>query len=129
MGFLIKAAFWFAVVLLILPLGGGEDGQDKPTIGAIQAFFAAKEAIGDISGICERKPDVCEAGQSVMQTVGVRAKESARIAYEMLDTQFGQPDAATTGSVPEAQGHEQHAVEAPAFEALPQPVPTPRPAH
>ncbi|MEO9339873.1 DUF5330 domain-containing protein [Mesorhizobium sp. SB112] len=128
MGFLIKAAFWFAVVLLILPLGGGEEG-DKPTIGAIQAFFAAKEAIGDISGICERKPDVCEAGQSVMQTVGVRAKESARIAYEMLDTQFGQPDVATTGSVPEAQGHEQHAVEAPAFEALPQPVPTPRPAH
>jgi hypothetical protein len=81
MGFLIRMAFWFSLVLLALPLGG--DGS--PGVNPIQAFFAAREAVDDLSGICERKPDVCEVGKAAMQTIGVRAKESARIAYEMLE--------------------------------------------
>ena len=35
-----------------------------------------------------------------MQTIGVRARESARIAIEMLDEDGDEPDtAATTGSI------------------------------
>ena len=83
MGFLIRMAFWFSLVLLALPLGpAGEDGQ---SISPVQAFFAAREAVDDVSGICERKPDVCEIGKAAMQTIGVRARETARIAYEMLE--------------------------------------------
>ena len=83
MGFLIRMAFWFSLVLLALPLGpAGEDGQ---SISPVQAFFAAREAVDDVSGICERKPDVCEVGKAAMQTIGVRARETARIAYEMLE--------------------------------------------
>lgn len=82
MGFLIRMAFWFSLVLLALPLdpGGGPSG-----VSPIQAFFAARAAVDDISGICERQPDVCDVGRAAMQTIGVRAKESARIAYEMLE--------------------------------------------
>ena len=87
MGFLIRSAFWFSLVLLALPLNTGTDGT--PSVGAIQAFMAAREAIGDISAICERKPDVCETGKSAMHTVGIRAREAARIAYEMLDENLG----------------------------------------
>ncbi|MFU0506663.1 DUF5330 domain-containing protein [Pseudaminobacter sp. NGMCC 1.201702] len=100
MGFLIRIAFWFSLVLLALPfdMGGTADGQ--PSVGAIQTFLAAREAVGDMSGICERKPDVCEVGKSALHTVGVRAREAARLAFEALDDQFGTPDAAiTTGSV------------------------------
>ena len=83
MGFLIRMAFWFSLVLLALPLGpAGEDGQ---SVSPVQAFFAAREAVDDVSGICERKPDVCEIGKAAMQTIGVRARETARIAYEMLE--------------------------------------------
>ena len=83
MGFLIRMAFWFSLVLLALPLGpAGEDGQ---SVSPVQAFFAAREAVDDVSGICERKPDVCEVGKAAMQTIGVRARETARIAYEMLE--------------------------------------------
>jgi hypothetical protein len=89
MGFLIRMAFWFSLVLLALPLGG--DGS--PGVNPIQAFFAARAAVDDLSGICERKPDVCEVGKAAMQTIGVRAKESARIAYEMLE-QTDAPQAA-----------------------------------
>lgn len=86
MSFLIRMAFWFSLVLLALPLDpAGGDGS--PGVNPIQAFFAAREAVDDLSGICERKPDVCEVGKAAMQTIGVRAKEGARIAIDMLEEQ------------------------------------------
>lgn len=83
MSFLIRMAFWFSLVLLALPLGPADDGS--PVVSPIQAFFAAKEAVDDMAGICERKPEVCEVGKAAMHTICARAKESARIAYEMLE--------------------------------------------
>lgn len=97
MGFLIRAAFWFSLVLLFLPFGVGENESD--TVSPLQAVFAAKEAVSDVTGICERKPDVCAVGKSALHTVGIRARETARIAYELLDQQMGDANI-KTGSVP-----------------------------
>lgn len=127
MGFLIRTAFWFSLVLLLLPLGTGPNGENS--VSPLQAIFAAREAVGDLAGICERKPDVCETGKAAMQTIGVRARESARIAYQALDQQFGEPDTATqTGSVPEADVVST-VPEAAAVPTMPEAaaVPTPRP--
>jgi uncharacterized protein DUF5330 len=82
MGFLIRTAFWFSLVLLLLPFGGDGSSDD---LGPLQALLAAREAVQDISGICERKPDVCKAGKSALHTIGVKAKASAEFAYDMLD--------------------------------------------
>ncbi|WP_295806168.1 DUF5330 domain-containing protein [uncultured Nitratireductor sp.] len=113
MGFLIRSIFWLSLVLLLLPIGGtgGEDEGDAPQVGALQALGAAREAVSDMVGICERKPEVCETGRAALQTIGVRARESARIAYEMLEEEpaDGVPEASanaaeaplTTGSVSE----------------------------
>jgi hypothetical protein len=79
-GFLIRAGFWFSLVLLMLPLGAPAGG-----VGPIEALLAAREAVEDISGICERKPDVCETGRAALSTIGAKAKASARLAFEMLD--------------------------------------------
>ena len=81
MGFLIKSAFWLSLVLLVIPFG---DENDQPTVGAIEAFFAARALIDDMSGLCERRPQVCETGRTAFETIGSRAVESARIAYDML---------------------------------------------
>lgn len=100
MGFLIRTVFWFSLVLLLLPLDTGKSADGTPSAGAIQTFLAAREAVGDVAGLCERKPEVCEVGKSAFQTIGARARESARIAYELLDEGFGEPDASiSTGSV------------------------------
>ncbi|TIT93900.1 MAG: hypothetical protein E5W59_05765, partial [Mesorhizobium sp.] len=85
MGFLIRMAFWFSLVLLALPLNVGTDEAGHETVGPIQALFAAREAVGDIAGICERKPDVCETGKSAMHTIGARARETAKIAAAMME--------------------------------------------
>ena len=100
MGFLIRSTFWLSLLLLALPLGGGGE-NDEPGVGAFQALMAAREAVGDVVGICERKPEVCETGKHAMHTIGVRAREGAKIAFEVLDEKFGEPDTETkTGSVP-----------------------------
>ncbi len=83
MGFLIKMAFWFSLVLLALPLDPA--GTNGASVSPIQAFFAARAAVDDMSGICERKPDVCEVGKAALHTIGIRARETARIAYDMLE--------------------------------------------
>lgn len=102
MFFLIRMAFWFSLVLLALPFNTGTDGVGQESVGPIQALVAAREAVGDIAGLCERKPDVCETGKSAMHTITVRAKETARIAAAMLDDNPEAPDTSTTtGSVPE----------------------------
>jgi hypothetical protein len=85
MSFLIRMAFWFSLVLLVLPLDPATGNGQVETISPVQAFFAARAAVDDVAGICERKPDVCAAGKVAMHTIGVRAREGARIAFEMLD--------------------------------------------
>ncbi len=101
MAFLIRTIFWFSLVLLMLPLGSGSDEDGRQNVGPFQAFFAARDAVSDLSAICERKPDVCNVGWSAFHTIKTRAGESARIAYEILDQQFGEPDPSIkTGSVP-----------------------------
>lgn len=105
MGFLIRMAFWFSLVLA-LPLSAGSDEEGHESVGPIQALFAAREAVGDIAGICERKPDVCETGKSAMHTITARAKETAKIAAAMLDDQGTEPETSpdtslATGSVAE----------------------------
>lgn len=101
MGFLIRAAFWFSLVLLALPFGVGT-GDGEEAVGPLQALSAAREAVGDIAGMCERRPDVCETGKSALHTIGVRARETAKLAAAMLEeNDAGQPDTqTTTGSVP-----------------------------
>ena len=84
MFFLMRMTFWFSLVLLMLPFGGGDDGQQ---VGPLKALMTVREAVGDIAGICERKPDVCETGKSAMYTISVRARETAKIAAAMLDEQ------------------------------------------
>ena len=107
MGFLIRMAFWFSLVLLVLPLDPATGDGTVDSISPVQAFFAARAAVDDVAGICERKPDVCETGKAAMRTIGVRAREGMRIAYEMLDEETAPAapavDVQATGSVPPAQ--------------------------
>lgn len=94
MGFIIRSAFWLSLVLLLIPFGSSHDGQ---MVNPLQAMFAAKGAIEDIAGMCERKPDVCAVGRAAVHTIGVRAREGARMAYQALDgadENAGSPDTA-----------------------------------
>ena len=116
MGFIIRSIFWLSLVLLIIPFGGsGGNGQEN-MVSPVEALIAARGAIQDVTGMCERKPEVCETGKAALHTIGVRAREGARIAYEALDSRYGDDADGTemaardpvaeviaTGSVPESR--------------------------
>lgn len=105
MSFLIRMAFWFSLVLLVLPLDPATGDGQVESVSPVQAFFAARAAVDDVAGICERQPGVCETGKAAMHTISVRAREGARIAIEMLDDDKAAPpqvDVEATGSVPAA---------------------------
>lgn len=83
MGLLLRMTFWFSMVLLALPFGMGAD--DRPKVGPIDALIAAKAAVGDVAGLCARQPEACETGREAFAVIGTRARESARIAYQLIE--------------------------------------------
>lgn len=104
MGFLIRFAFWFSLVLLALPFDVGPDEEGRENVNPIQALLAAKDAVGDIAGLCERQPEVCETGASAIHTVTERAKLAARMAVSMIEENPSQKtteskEPVTTGSI------------------------------
>lgn len=84
MGFLIRCAFWLSLVLLIIPLNTG-DNQDADTVNPIEAAFAARGVFQDVTGLCERRPDVCETGRAAFHTIAGRARETMRIASDLIE--------------------------------------------
>lgn len=64
--FLVRAAFWLSVVVLLLP-GDPQTGADAPRVSAVEALVAARSAVADISSFCDRNPDVCATGSTAVQ--------------------------------------------------------------
>lgn len=99
MGFLIKVTFWLGLALVMIPYNDGTAGEGE-TVGPLQVIHAASEVARDFSGLCERKPDTCQSGRVILHTIGVRAREGARIAYEALDNKLAESeDQLNTGSI------------------------------
>ena len=100
MFFLLRIGFWFSLVLLALPFGFSSGAPGEDGIGPLRALVAAREAVADVAGLCERKPEVCQAGKEAIHTVGARATHTARMALEMLDNGTAPADdVETTGSI------------------------------
>ena len=100
MWFLIKGTFGFSLVLVLLPFLNAESSaklEKGPTVAIGDTFSAASEAIEYVSAICLQKPDVCEKGAETFVALGHRAREGARVAYQVLDTQFADEEAAKAG--------------------------------
>ncbi len=84
MGFLIKVTFWLGLVLIMIPWGNSSTAEGE-LVGPLQVLHAAGEVTRDLSGLCERKPETCDTGKAILRTVGIRAREGARMAYQALD--------------------------------------------
>lgn len=85
MFFLIRTAFWFSLVLLFLPIWPKGEASGARQVGAFEAISAAQRTISDMSRFCEREPQVCETGAAAAETISVRARETARMAGDMLE--------------------------------------------
>lgn len=108
MWLLIRGAFWFSLVLVMLPIFDNEAStrlKDEKGVELTDALGAAAGAISYVGSLCSEKPDVCVKGAETFSALGSRAREGARVAYTYLDTQFADDnktradDAVLTGTV------------------------------
>ncbi len=99
MRFLLRLSVWIFIALLFIPLDRNGRVTHVDSVSPVQALHAAQEALGDISMMCERRPDVCNAGRAAIRAAGERAREGARMAYEMLNARFGPDTSIMTGSI------------------------------
>jgi Family of unknown function (DUF5330) len=95
MWFLVRMAFWLAVVLVLLPSGGSQPTPGV-NVSAIDAMSAAKATVTDMRSFCERQPDACTVGSQAAVALGHRAQAGAKLLYEYLNERFGSNE---TGAV------------------------------
>jgi hypothetical protein len=101
MMFLVRAAFWLSVAIVLLPT---PDGAKLPEskVGATQAISAATAAVSDARGFCTRQPEACEVGANALTAFGYKAQASAKWVYEFLSAKLGNEHTGTTSEPPTA---------------------------
>ena len=84
MMFLLKAAFWMGLVLVLLPTGAKKQTLEQPQINAAEAATAATSAVADLSQFCTRRPEACTVGSQVATILGQRAQAGAKMVYDFI---------------------------------------------
>lgn len=88
MFFLLRVAFWFGVVCVLLPSGGATTHEaNLDTAGAVSAATAA---VSDMAGFCNRQPEACVVGGKVAVAIGQKAEAGARALYEMISAKVAE---------------------------------------
>jgi hypothetical protein len=87
MGFLLKAAFWLAVVIVLLPAPEDRQvvSQDGTPVDGTEAIGVARDLVADMSGFCTRNPEACDTGIAAAQAFGVKAQHGAKMLYDYLE--------------------------------------------
>ena len=92
MTFLIRAAFWLSLVILILPSEPGHEADRS--LSTTQALMAAQAAVSDLTSFCARQPDVCATGEVALEGFAAKARYGAKQLYTYLDEEAGANDVA-----------------------------------
>lgn len=97
MWFLIKSSIFFSLVLVALSYFGGSSDSTSQTsqMNVAGAVSAASEAYRYVSAICVEKPDVCVKGAETFHALGERAREGAKVAYQLIDAQLAGSEPST----------------------------------
>lgn len=82
MFFLLRMAFWIALVLLLLPLG--LKGTGGPDVSVFDAFGAAQAVVADARGFCTRQPEACAVGGQMLTHLTEKAQAGAQWLTEAL---------------------------------------------
>jgi hypothetical protein len=95
--FLIRAAFWLAIVIFLLP-ADPETGE-APRVGALEALSAVHATATDFSGFCARNPDVCATGSATIEIISEKVRNGVRMIQDAIDAGAGSSDTLTKEDV------------------------------
>lgn len=95
--FLIRAAFWLSIVILLIP--ANPQTGEAPRVTMINAFLAAKATVADLSAFCQRNPDVCVTGNAALEVFAEKAENGARMLYRYLQSPEDSEPATPAGTL------------------------------
>jgi Family of unknown function (DUF5330) len=88
MFFLLRAAFWLGLVLLLLPSSATKSVSPAQP-GAADALSAAGATISDLRQFCSRQPEVCKVGGQAAIALEQQARDSAKLLHELWSDKVG----------------------------------------
>src|SRR4029079_8245882 len=78
--FLIRAAFWLMIIVLLLPT---DDRQRSEVYGTAQA------AVDDVASFCDRNPETCARGKDALAVFVQNAEFGARLLMDLVQNKTG----------------------------------------
>jgi hypothetical protein len=93
MRFILRAAFWLAVVGLFLPAVTRDGPQDsRNSVSATDAAVAAGAAVADMRSFCSRQPEACAVGSQVAVAIGEKAQAGAKALFDVVSETMSAAD-------------------------------------
>lgn len=83
--FLIRAAFWLTIVVLLLP-ADPPSREDTNQVNAFQAIGAARDTVADVSSFCDRNPETCVTGNAVFDLLARKVRYGVRKVTEYFES-------------------------------------------
>jgi hypothetical protein len=84
--FLIRAAFWLMIIVLLLPT----DAQQRSEV-----YGTAQAAVNDVASFCDRNPETCARGKDAFAVFVQKAQFGARMLMDLIQNKTGSGGAAT----------------------------------
>ncbi|HYJ58902.1 MAG TPA: DUF5330 domain-containing protein [Methyloceanibacter sp.] len=89
--FLIRAAFWLMIIVLLLPT----DAQQRSDV-----YGTAQAAVHDVATFCDRNPETCARGKDAFSVLVQKAQFGARMLMDLVmdpaKTEGGEPPSSET---------------------------------
>jgi len=83
--FLIRAAFWIGLVVLLLPTDANQQAR---------LYGAAAATVERVTTFCDRNSRTCEVGSEVWAAFLKKAEFGARMAFELITSRGGSKEGA-----------------------------------
>jgi Family of unknown function (DUF5330) len=80
MMFLIRAAFWLMILILLIPT---DDKQRSEVYGTAEA------AVKDVTSFCDRNPEPCAKGRDVLDVFMQKAEFGAHMLMDFINGRTG----------------------------------------
>lgn len=74
--FLIRAAFWLMIIVLLLPT----DAQQRSEV-----YGTAQAAVNDVATFCDRNPETCARGKDAFSVFVQKAQFGARMLMDLIN--------------------------------------------
>jgi hypothetical protein len=87
--FLLRSAFWLTIVILLIP--ADPQSGEAPRVTVVNALMAARATVADLSGFCNRNPDVCITGGAAIDVFAEKAGNGVEMIYRYLDDAGAEP--------------------------------------